>query len=32
MKTFEKVLEIFRGYLDCDREEEVLKCSRVISV
>ena len=28
MKTFEKVLEIFRGYLDCDREEEVLKCSQ----
>ena len=28
MKTFEKVLEIFQGYLDCDREEEVLKCSQ----
>lgn len=28
MKTFEKVLEIFREYLDCDREEEVLKCRR----
>lgn len=28
MKTFEKVLEIFREYLDCDREEEVLKCSQ----
>ena len=24
MKTFEKVLEIFRDYLDCDLEEEVL--------
>ena len=23
MKTFEKVLEIFREYLDCDLEEEV---------
>ena len=22
MKTFEKVLEIFREYLDCDLEEE----------
>lgn len=26
MKTFEKVLEIFREYLDCDLEEEVLPC------
>ena len=26
MKTFEKVLEIFRDYLDCDLEEEVLPC------
>ena len=25
MKTFEKVLEIFREYLDCDLEEEVLR-------
>ena len=28
MKTFEKVLEIFRDYLDSDQEEEVLKCRR----
>ena len=27
MKTFEKVLEIFREYLDCDLEEEVLPVS-----
>ena len=26
MKTFEKVLEMFRDYLDCDLEEEVLPC------
>ena len=26
MKTFEKVLKIFRDYLDCDLEEEVLPC------
>lgn len=26
IKTFEKVLEIFREYLDCDLEEEVLPC------
>ena len=26
MKTFEKVLEIIREYLDCDLEEEVLPC------
>jgi len=26
MKTFEKVLEIFRDYLDRDLEEEVLPC------
>lgn len=26
MKTFEKVLEIFQDYLDCDLEEEVLPC------
>lgn len=28
MKTFEKVMEIFRDYLDSDQEEEVLKCRR----
>ena len=28
MKTFEKVMEIFRYYLDSDQEEEVLKCRR----
>lgn len=28
MQTFEKVLKIFRDYLACDPEEEVLKCSR----
>ena len=28
MKTYEKVLEIFRDYLDSDQEEEVLKCRR----
>lgn len=26
MKNFEKVLEIFRDYLNCDLEEEVLPC------
>ena len=24
MKTFEKVLEIFREYLDCDLEEDLI--------
>lgn len=28
MKTFEKVLEIFWDYLECDLEEEVLPCRR----
>ena len=28
MKTFEKALNIFQDYLNCDREEEVLKCRR----
>lgn len=28
MKTFEKVLEFFRDYLDSDPEEEVVKCRR----
>lgn len=28
MKTFEKVLEIFRDYLACDLEEEVLPCRK----
>ena len=28
MQTFEKVLEIFRDYLDRDLEEEVLQCRR----
>jgi hypothetical protein len=28
MKTFEKVLEIFREYLDSDQEEEVLPCRK----
>ena len=28
MQTFEKVLEIFRDYLDRDPEEEVLQCRR----
>ena len=28
MKNFEKVMEIFRDYLDSDQEEEVLKCRR----
>ena len=28
MKIFEKVMEIFRDYLDSDQEEEVLKCRR----
>ena len=28
MKTFEKVMEIYRDYLDSDQEEEVLKCRR----
>ena len=28
MKTFEKVMEIFRDYLDSDQEEEVLKSRR----
>ena len=28
MKTFEKALIIFQDYLNCDREEEVLKCRR----
>ena len=31
MKTFEKVLEIFREYLDCDLEEEVSLVEKVIS-
>lgn len=28
MKTFEKVLEMFRDYLACDLEEEVLPCRK----
>lgn len=28
MKTFEKVLEIFRDYLERDQEEEVLPCRK----
>ena len=28
MKTFEKVLEIFREYLDNDQDEEVLPCRK----
>ena len=28
MKTFEKVLEIFREYLDSDQEAEVLPCRK----
>ena len=28
MKTFEKAVNIFQDYLNCDREEEVLKCRR----
>ena len=28
IKTFEKVLEIFRDYQDCDLEEEVLPCRK----